>query len=163
MTKDFDSHLVTAGGNIFCRRCRARSSRTKLQCGRAALKGKQVCQFHGGRSTGPKTEAGKARLRTLNLKDGQFTRAMTLASSGLRLQLRYLEDIAIHIGMFKQRTSGPKPFGYCKLDLRDRQQFLLACWLAGLSMPKGCPTKASSVRSRRAPLLNGQWAACPSG
>jgi hypothetical protein len=96
------------------------------------LKGKRVCQFHGGRSTGPKTEAGKARLRNLNLKDGQFTRAKTLASSELRLRLRYLEDIAIHIGMFKQRTSGPKPFGYCRLDLNDRQQFLLAFELAGL-------------------------------
>ena len=140
MTKDFDSHLVTAGGNIFCRRCQARSSRKKLQCGRAALKGKQVCQFHGGRSTGPKTEAGKVRLRTLNLKDGQFTMAMTLASSGLRLRLRYLEDIAIHIGMFKQRTSGPKPSGYCKLDLRDRQQFILACDLAGLSVEAASPS-----------------------
>ena len=142
MTKDFDSHLVTAGGNIFCRRCQARSSRTKQQCGRSALKGKQVCQFHGGRSTGPRTEAGKARLRTLNLKDGQFTRAMTLASSGLRLRLRYLEDIAIHVGMFKQRTSGPKPFGYCRLDLRDRQQFILACGLAGLSAAQVLPNKS---------------------
>ena len=133
MTKAFNRHMVTAGGNIFCRRCQARSSRTKQQCGRVALKGKRVCQFHGGRSTGPKTEAGKARLRTLNLKDGQFTRAMTLASSDLRLRLRYLEDIAIHIGMFKHKTSGPKPSGYCKLDLNDGQQFMLAFALAGIS------------------------------
>ena len=142
MTSKYDSHMVTAGGNILCRRCQARSSRTKQQCGRAALKGKWVCQFHGGRSTGPKTEAGKARLRTLNLKDGQFTRAMTLASSGLRLRLRYLEDIAIHVGMFKQRTSGPKPSGYCRLDLRDRQQFILACGLAGLSNAQVLPNKS---------------------
>jgi hypothetical protein len=106
------------------------------------LKGKRVCQFHGGRSTGPKTEAGKARLRTLNLKDGQFTKAMTLASSELRLRLRYLEDIAIHVGMFKQRTSGPKPSGYCRLDLSDRQQFILACGLAGLSNARVLPNKS---------------------
>ncbi len=140
MTKDFDSHMVTAGGNIFCRRCQARSSRTKQQCGRAALRGKRVCQFHGGRSTGPKTEAGKARLRTLNLKDGQFTKAMALASSELRLRLRYLEDIAIHIGMFTQRTSGPKPSGYCRLNLSDRQQFILTCDLAGLSVEAVSPS-----------------------
>jgi hypothetical protein len=72
-------------------------------------------------------------LRTLNLKDGQFTRAMTLASSGLRLRLRYLEDIAIHVGMFKQRTPGPKPHGYCRLDLTDRRQFILALELAGMT------------------------------
>ena len=142
MTLNFDSHMVTAGGNIFCRRCQARSSRTKQQCGRASLQGKRVCQFHGGRSTGPKTEAGKFRLRTLNLKDGQFTRAMTLASSELRLRLRYLEDIAIHIGMFRQRTSGPKPTGYRKLDLRDRQQFMLAYDLSGLSTAPALPNKS---------------------
>jgi len=58
---------------------------------------------------------------------------MTLASSDLRLRLRYLEDIAIHIGMFKHKTSGPKPSGYCKLDLNDGQQFMLAVALAGIS------------------------------
>jgi hypothetical protein len=44
-----------------------------------------------------------------------------------------LEDIAIHIGMFKHKTSGPKPSGYCKLDLNDGQQFMLAFALAGIS------------------------------
>ena len=112
-----DANLVTAGGNILCRRCQARSSRTKEQCGRAALRGKRVCQFHGGRNTGPKTEAGKARLRTLNLKDGLFTRERVLASSRFSLRLRYLEDIAIHLGMFSTRTPGRKPRGYVKLDL----------------------------------------------
>jgi hypothetical protein len=42
--------------------------------------------------------------------------------------------------MFKQRTSGPKPSGYCKLDLRDRQQFMLAFELAGLSDAQVLPT-----------------------
>ena len=44
-------YLQTAGGKITCLRCTAQSSRTKLQCGRPAIKTSrtQKCQFHGGR------------------------------------------------------------------------------------------------------------------
>ena len=56
--KHMESSLLTAGGKISCLRCTAKSTRTKLQCGRPALKASktQKCQFHGGSSTGPKTE-----------------------------------------------------------------------------------------------------------
>ena len=59
-----DQLLIAAGGRIVCLRCTAMSKRTKLQCGKPALKisKTQKCQFHGGKSTGPKTEAGKARI-----------------------------------------------------------------------------------------------------
>jgi len=59
-----DQLLITAGGRIECLRCTAMSKRTRLQCGKPALKTSktQKCQFHGGKSTGPKTEAGKARI-----------------------------------------------------------------------------------------------------
>jgi len=68
--------MVTCGGKIVCRRCKASSVRTQKQCGRPAIKGKNVCQFHGGRSTGPKSKEQKKRLRTLNLKMGFFTAAV---------------------------------------------------------------------------------------
>jgi hypothetical protein len=55
--------LVTAGGKIRAGRCLARSKRTGDQCGAPAEKGKQVCRFHGGRSTGPRTELGKEKIR----------------------------------------------------------------------------------------------------
>jgi hypothetical protein len=62
--------LLTAGGKISCLRCTAKSTRTKLQCGRPALKASktQKCQFHGGNSTGPKTEQGRSRIAQANQK-----------------------------------------------------------------------------------------------
>ena len=65
--------LITAGGKIRCRRCKARSSRTKLQCSKPALKNKAVCGHHGGYSTGPKTKEGKDRIRAAHWKDGSET------------------------------------------------------------------------------------------
>lgn len=46
-----EKYLVTAGGRIRCLRCTARSSRTKLQCTKPALKSSttQKCGHHGGR------------------------------------------------------------------------------------------------------------------
>jgi len=38
-------------------RCQAMSKRSKKQCKKAALNGKRVCMFHGGKSTGPKSKA----------------------------------------------------------------------------------------------------------
>jgi hypothetical protein len=74
------SYLVTAGGKIKCLRCTAKSSRTKQQCGRPALKTSktQKCQFHGGRSSGPKTPEGKARIaasHTVHGADSKSARA----------------------------------------------------------------------------------------
>ena len=44
-------YLVTGGGNITCLRCTAQSSRTKLQCGKPAIKTSrtQKCLAHEGR------------------------------------------------------------------------------------------------------------------
>ncbi len=67
-----NNNLMTAGGKIQCLRCTAKSSRTGIQCGRPALKSSktQKCQFHGGRSTGPRTAEGKARIAALHTKHG---------------------------------------------------------------------------------------------
>ncbi|MDA0630613.1 MAG: HGGxSTG domain-containing protein, partial [Proteobacteria bacterium] len=37
------------------------SKRTRKQCGAPAMRGKRVCRFHGGLSTGPKSAEGRAR------------------------------------------------------------------------------------------------------
>ena len=50
--------LTTAGGMIVCLRCNAMSKRTKLQCGGPAMQGKTKCKFHGGLSTGARTDEG---------------------------------------------------------------------------------------------------------
>jgi hypothetical protein len=73
--KNVISTLVTGGGKITCSRCRAMSKRSGEQCKKPTLKSSrtQKCQFHGGRSTGAKTEAGKARQRAAVVKTGDYT------------------------------------------------------------------------------------------
>jgi len=123
--------LATCGGRIVCRRCKATSVRTKQQCGRPAITGKNVCQFHGGRSTGPKSEKNKNRLRTLNLKDGFFTAQVRDSARRDSITLRYLEDIGHHLGMIPVRTRGRKPKGYVRLNLKDKDQLKRALLASG--------------------------------
>jgi hypothetical protein len=53
----YEKQLTLAGGRIHCLRCTAQSTRTKLQCGKPAMKSskKQKCTHHGGLSKGPTT------------------------------------------------------------------------------------------------------------
>ena len=69
-----EPYLTTLGGRITCPRCQALSKRTKQQCKAPAIKGKQVCRFHGGYSTGPKTPEGKARASAPHTTYGHETR-----------------------------------------------------------------------------------------
>jgi hypothetical protein len=63
--------MLLAGGRIRCRRCSARSKRTKLRCSAPATKVKRVCSTHGGKSIGPLTEQGKAKgYRPITSFDG---------------------------------------------------------------------------------------------
>ena len=71
----FESHVTLIGGRIRAPRCQALSKRSKLQCGKAALKGKSVCMFHGGKSTGPVTELGRQRCAAAKTIHGFETRA----------------------------------------------------------------------------------------
>ena len=73
--KSFESHISLLGGRISAPRCQALSKRSKLQCGKAALKGKSVCMFHGGKSTGPVTELGRQRCAAAKTIHGFETRA----------------------------------------------------------------------------------------
>lgn len=132
MIKYPDKVLLTAGGKIACGRCKASSVRTKEQCGRPALNGKQVCQFHGGKSTGPKSEESKQRLRTLNLKDGAYTLESRLASSQFRLKLRYIECVGHHLGMIKEKTRGRKPKGWIALNPNIPSEYERMLRMAGL-------------------------------
>ena len=69
--------LITAGGKIVCKRCNATSKRTKVQCGGPAVRGKTKCKFHGGLSTGPRTELGRqicAAAKTIHGDDSRLDR-----------------------------------------------------------------------------------------
>ena len=67
--------MITLGGRVKCTQCNAQSKRTKQQCKAPAIKGKTKCRFHGGRSTGPKTADGRARIAAANTVHGRETRA----------------------------------------------------------------------------------------
>ena len=118
--------MLTAGNRIYCRRCAASSGRTKEQCKRPALKNKKVCKHHGGMSTGPKTEEGKKRLRTLNLKHGLYIASVRDETRMASIKLNYLEDIALHIGMIDVRTRGRKPTGYFRFNLNNKDELEMA-------------------------------------
>ena len=121
--------LLTGGGKITCKRCSAKSKRSGEQCKKPALKTSrtQKCEFHGGRSTGPKTEAGKARQRAAVLKTGDYTNeAMEDKARSVRV-LAGLEDAMYVLNMTTMpRTRGRKPLGYAPLKtVEDVVKFAL--------------------------------------
>ena len=128
MSQTTELYLITAGGKIRCRRCKARSSRTKLQCAKPALKGKAVCGHHGGYSTGPRTKEGKERIRAAHLKHGQETQEARAERSAKSLMFKYLLDLGNHTDLFyKQiKVRGRPPSGYIHLDLTDPEQLAVA-------------------------------------
>jgi len=114
--------LTTAGGRIRCLRCTARSSRTKIQCGKPALKSskQQRCGHHGGLSTGPKTAEGRQRIADAQTVHGRDTKAARLERSRGLLRLAQLEDAMHVLGMSSaKRTRGRKPSGYTPLRTFD--------------------------------------------
>jgi hypothetical protein len=128
MIKNLELYLITAGGKIRCRRCKAKSSRTKLQCSKPALKGKAVCGHHGGYNTGPRSKEGKDRIRTAHLKHGEEPLEAKAERSSKSVMFRYLTDIGNHCNMFYKeiKTRGRPPAGYAQLDLTDPKQLALA-------------------------------------
>ncbi len=117
---NLQSNLTTAGGRITCPRCQARSKRTKNQCGKPALKGKRVCQFHGGRSTGAKTKEGRLRIAHSKTQHGNETRKVRVERRNKSAELSSLEDIMNLTGMTTaSRTRGRKPSNYKPITSLD--------------------------------------------
>ena len=139
---NWQSTLETAGGKINCPRCQAMSKRTKQQCRRPALKGKAVCDFHGGRSTGPKTETGKARQRAAVTTSGRYTKDAMANMARSALRLAGLEDAMYVLNMTTApRTRGRKPKGYVPLKtIEDVVQF-------ALDNPPNLPTAAEALQT----------------
>lgn len=102
--------FFTLGGRVECNQCQARSSSTKLQCRAPAIKGKRVCKWHGGRSTGPKTEAGRKRCAEAKTVHGRETRGARSERSLGSARLTVLEAVGFSIGLMSgSRTRGVKP------------------------------------------------------
>ena len=114
------SLLTTAGGRIVCARCLAMSKRTKVQCGAPAEKGNRLCRFHGSRSAGPKTEAGKIRSETASITSGEYTRSALLDNDRQKALVRVLEDSIFVLNMATgTRTRGRKPALYIPVNNGD--------------------------------------------
>ena len=109
-TLHLEQTLTTLGGRVVCTRCQAKSKRTKLQCAAPALKGKRVCKTHGGRSTGPRTEAGRQRCAEAKTIHGRETREARNERSLASARLAVLEQAGHELGfMGGTRTRGIKP------------------------------------------------------
>ena len=109
-TLHLEQTLKTLGGRVTCQCCQAKSKRTKLQCGAPALKGKRVCKTHGGRSTGPKTEAGRQRCAEAKTIHGRETREARSERSLGSARLAVLEAVGFSIGLMSGgRTRGRRP------------------------------------------------------
>lgn len=109
-TLHLEQTLTALGGRVICQRCQAKSKRTKLQCAAPALKGKRVCKTHGGRSTGPKTEAGRQRCAQAKTIHGRETREARNERGLASARLAVLEAVGFSIGLMSgSRTRGRRP------------------------------------------------------
>ena len=91
----------TLGGRITCQQCQAMSKRTKQQCRAPAMKGKRVCKTHGGKSTGPKTQAGRQCCADARTIHGNETRQARTDRAEAMCRLRALEDLGHALGIMR--------------------------------------------------------------
>jgi hypothetical protein len=91
-----EAWLLTAGGQIQCRRCQGTSRRTGMQCGAPAEQHSEKCRFHGSRATGPTTLEGLERCAQAKWRgkgDTRSQRKLTSRSSALtRLCAQLVKD-----------------------------------------------------------------------
>ena len=88
------AYLVTLGGRIRAPRCQALKKGTKKQqCMGPAVKGKNVCRFHGGKSTGPVTEQGRKRCAEAKTVHGRETREKRRLRAAKLRELSELERL----------------------------------------------------------------------
>ena len=90
---NFESYISLMNGRIRAPRCQALSKRSKLQCKKAALTGKKVCMFHGGKSTGPLTKDGRKRCAIAKTVHGYETREAREYRAKKFVEMKSLFDI----------------------------------------------------------------------
>ena len=98
--------MSTAGGRIVCKQCQAKSRRTRLQCKAPAIKGKNVCRTHGGKSTGPRTPEGRAKCAEARIIHGNSTREKRKQNAASATKLLLLRDLGVKIGLFGSKPTG---------------------------------------------------------
>ena len=90
-------------------RCGAKT-RKGTPCQRPANKKNGRCRLHGGASSGPRTEAGRARISAANLRHGKYTkdklekrRENAAKGREIRRELRQMERELIANGLLDKR------------------------------------------------------------
>jgi hypothetical protein len=107
-----DDYMTTAGGRITCLRCTAKSSRTKQQCRKPALKASrtQKCGHHGGRPHSVEVLQCISEANTLHGKCSEQAKERQRLDS---VHIRQLEDAMYVLKMGEgPRLRGRKPNGY---------------------------------------------------
>jgi hypothetical protein len=124
-----EKYIKTAGGRITCLRCQAMSKRSGEQCKKNALKQSrtQKCDFHGGRSKGPTSTAGKEASRLAHIKSGAYTKKAILNQQRALLNLANLEAGLHILGMTSASwTRGRRPNGYKKITTIEELKQVIA-------------------------------------
>ena len=70
--------------------CSAKT-RSGNPCQKPPMKGKNRCRLHGGLSTGPRTEEGKARIAAAQYKHGRRSKAFVEIRKKIWAELRNKE------------------------------------------------------------------------
>jgi hypothetical protein len=85
-------------------RCGAKT-RKGTECQRPANKKNGRCRVHGGASTGPRTEEGRARISEANLRHGKYTkdklekrRENAAKGRAIKKELRHIERHLLSTG-----------------------------------------------------------------
>ena len=105
------------------KQCSSKSKRTGLACNNPTAHGCKTCRMHGGHKSRNVANGVKSGKYT----NGHFTKEAKKKSSKNLVKLRYLEDLGKQGGfMTGTRTRGPKPNGYVKLDIKNKDELLIA-------------------------------------
>ena len=106
--------ILTLGGRVKCKQCQATAKHSRVQCKKAALRGKNVCRTHGGASTGPKTEQGRQRCAGAKTIHGTQTRETRKQNAISATKLLLLRELGNRLNLF-----GPQPNGFPGRRPRD--------------------------------------------
>ena len=96
------------GKRRLVKRCKAESRRTGERCKAPATRSKAVCRFHGGRSTGPRTDEGRARCAAAKTIHGTETRAIRAARKAFTKRLAALVELGRLCGAFLPKPSSKR-------------------------------------------------------
>ena len=70
------------------------------------MRGKNVCRTHGGASTGPRTEQGRAKCAEARIIHGNSTREKRKQNAASATKLLLLRDLGVKLGMFGTQPTG---------------------------------------------------------